>query len=283
MRGHGTAHGAATIVNAIATGKGGAFGIGLRTWADVEITTDGQFLARIEGFENEDTTLIKMCAREVINTYFPDEGFGARISTKSEIPISRGLKSSSAAANAVIMATLDALRIKCDSIDAIKIGTRCAKKAGVSITGAFDDACASYFGGIALTDNIAERIIKRDTLPDSLKVLIYVPNFQIRKNKLPMERIISIRSMVEIAFERAISGDYYSAMILNGLAYGAALGLDQDIAVRALCRGAKCSGISGTGPAIVALVDEEDLDEFLCGFDDVKFIVTNIYNGINTA
>ena len=35
--GKGVSHGAATIVNAIATGKGAAFGIDLKTWADVSI------------------------------------------------------------------------------------------------------------------------------------------------------------------------------------------------------------------------------------------------------
>ncbi|MBC7108859.1 MAG: shikimate kinase [Methanomassiliicoccales archaeon] len=279
MRGEAFAHGAATIVNAIATGKGAAFGIGLKTWAEVEIVSEKGVVAEIEGFEHEDPTLIRNCVETVLAHYSPDKELGARVKTRSEIPISRGLKSSSAAANAVILATLKAIGAEYESLEAIKIGTRCAIKAGVSITGALDDACASFFGGVVITDNRNETIIKRGLMPDGLKVLIHVPDFQIRKSRLPLDRIKSMKNIVEFAYERALMGDYFTAMTLNGLAYSAALNVDQDIAVRALSKGAKAAGLSGTGPAIVILIDEEQLDDFLGEFEDVKFIVTDIYNG----
>jgi shikimate kinase len=41
LKGHGLSHGAATIVNAIATGKGAAFGVDLRTEAWVELNDSG--------------------------------------------------------------------------------------------------------------------------------------------------------------------------------------------------------------------------------------------------
>lgn len=279
MRGEAFAHGAATIVNAIAMGKGAAFGIGLKTWAEVEIVSEKGVVAEIEGFEHEDPTLIRNCVEAVLARYSPDKELGARVKTRSEIPISRGLKSSSAAANAVILATLKAIGAEYESLEAIKIGTRCAIEAGVSITGALDDASASFFGGVVITDNRNETIIKRGSMPDGLKVLIYVPDFQIRKNRVPLDRIKSIKNIVEVAYERALVGDYFTALTLNGLAYGAALNVDQDIAIRALSKGAKAAGLSGTGPSIVILIDEEQLDDFIGEFEDVKFIVTDIYNG----
>ena len=36
--------------------------------------------------------------------------------------------------------------------------------AKVSITGAFDDACACYFGGIILSDNYYKKLIKREPI-----------------------------------------------------------------------------------------------------------------------
>ncbi|MDH7507896.1 MAG: shikimate kinase [Methanomassiliicoccales archaeon] len=279
MKGEAFAHGAATIVNAIATGKGAAFGIGLKTWAEVEIVHGDGVVAEIEGFGHEDTTLIRKCVEAVLARYFPRKGLGAKVRTRSEIPISRGLKSSSAAANAVIFATLRAIGAEYESLEAIKIGTKCAIESGVSITGALDDACASFYGGVVITDNNKGTIIKRDSMPDGLKVLIHVPDFQIRKNRLPLDSIRSIRNIVELAYERALAGDYFTAMTLNGLAYGAALNIGQEIAIRALSKGAKAAGLSGTGPATVILIEEEQLDDFLGDFEDVKFIVTDIYNG----
>ncbi len=85
-----------------------------------------------------------------------------RVRTTSDIPVSRGLKSSSAAANAVIMATLDALGEQMDPLEAIRIGTKAAIAAKVSVTGAFDDACASLFGGVAITDNRSETLMVQD-------------------------------------------------------------------------------------------------------------------------
>ncbi len=62
--------------------------------------------------------------------------------------MARGLKSSSAAANAIALATTAALERSLDDVTVVKLGVDGALDAKVTITGAFDDACASYFGGI---------------------------------------------------------------------------------------------------------------------------------------
>lgn len=49
MKAEATAHGAASIVNAIATGKGAAFGINLYTKAEVELTPGPEIEVIIEG------------------------------------------------------------------------------------------------------------------------------------------------------------------------------------------------------------------------------------------
>ena len=144
----------------------------------------------------ESTALAENCVRAVLERCVPDRDLHARVITRSAIPVSRGLKSSSAAANAIIFATLDALGQEVDEIEAIRLGTKAAMAAGVSLTGAFDDACAAWFGGVVLTDNRSETILARDIMPDHLKVLIHVPDFQIRKGALPRERIAAMRDLV---------------------------------------------------------------------------------------
>jgi shikimate kinase len=278
--GKGESHGAATIVNAIATGKGAAFGIGLKTWAEVSLNDSSQVDVITEGIAGEPTKLVENCFRTVVDRLRPGDDLGAKIVTRSDIPVSRGLKSSSAAANAVIMATLDALEETLDPLYAIRLGTKCAIEAQVSVTGAFDDACASWLGGAVVTDNRKNELLRREPMDPSLKVVIHVPPFQIRKVGLPRERISAVADVAEMAFQMAMRGDYFGAMKLNGLCYASALKVDQDIAFKALELGARSAGLSGTGPATAILVDSEKLEKFLSDIKSTKeFIITDIFNG----
>ena len=278
MKGHGLSHGAATIVNAIATGKGAAFGVDLRTEAWVELNDTGKIDVAIEGFQGESDELARRCVANTL-ARFHEEGRGASVITRSQIPISRGLKSSSAAANAIVLATLQALVEELDELEAIKIGTKSAIEAKVSVTGAFDDACASLLGGVVVTDNSKSQLIRRESMPSGLKVLIHVPQFQIRKQKLPLRRIHSLARLIDVAFAEALAGRYAEAMMLNSLCYSAALELETKVMMDALQKGALAAGLSGTGPATAILVKEEDAERLLSAFDGKDFIVADIYNG----
>jgi shikimate kinase len=253
MTGVGTAHGAATVVNAIACGKGAAFGIDLRTEARVDLKGD-DIVVRIDGHADEPDALVALCVRKVLRAH-GHEG-GAVVSTASTIPISRGLKSSSAAANAALAAALDALGESMEPLDMVRLGCACAVEAGVSITGAFDDACASFLGGLVLTDNRANVIEARMPMPGELKVLVHVPPRRIRKSEVPVGRVRLLRAEAELAYGLALRGEWRRAMVLNGVLQGAALGLGSDEALRALELGAVSAGVSGTGPAVVAVAGE---------------------------
>jgi len=279
MSGKGLSHGAGTIVNAIANGRGAAFGVDLRTEAEVELDSSGIIDVRIEGFEGEGPELAERCVRNVLAKTAKDEGYGAKVTTRSQIPISRGLKSSSAAANAIVLATLDALGAKVDPIKAIKIGTKSAIEAKVSVTGAFDDACASMLGGVVITDNRTERLLKRDRLPEGMKAVIHVPPFQVRKGSLPLERFRALAPAAQAAFERAKKGEYKEAMIINSLACTSALGLSMEPTYKALAAGAYAAGLSGTGPATVILVEEGRLHSITSLFEDRELIIADIYHG----
>ena len=69
MSAEAAAYGAVTIVNAMATGKGAAFGIDLWTKASVKLTDDGAIETRILGDEKENTILAERCVRAVFG-YF---------------------------------------------------------------------------------------------------------------------------------------------------------------------------------------------------------------------
>lgn len=279
MKGVAIAHGAATVINAIATGKGAAFGVGLETKATVELNSSGKVVAELHGLKDEDDLLARLCIRSVLDRHAPNQGLGAKVTTSSEIPVSRGLKSSSAAANAVIMATLQALDVEMDTVEAVRLGTRCAIEAGVSVTGAFDDACASMLGGLVVTDNHCDQIIKRMAMPEDLRVIIHVPHSQIRKSGLPLERMRLLSPIIDIAYQKVLVGKWPEAMIINSLAYSAALSLDPRMTVDAMQQGAVAAGLSGTGPATAILVKERRVKAVVEALGGKDFILADIYNG----
>jgi shikimate kinase len=261
-RAEAISHGAATIINAIATGKGAAVGVNLWTKAAVTLTDEqGHVDVTIRSDSSENPALAQNTVERILKHFGLDEEFGAKVETHSNIPVARGLKSSSAAANAIALATTAALERSLDDVTVVNLGVDGALDAKVTITGAFDDACASYFGGILITDNTERRIVKRFELTDSPIVLFYVPSEKTYTVGSDVKRMRGMASAVKIAYKEALNGNYWVALTLNGLIYSSVLGYDPSPAIDALTAGAFASGLSGTGPAVTAIVPEEKVDD----------------------
>ncbi|ESS06902.1 MAG: archaeal shikimate kinase, partial [uncultured archaeon A07HB70] len=108
MTGRATALGAGTVLNALATGRGSAFAIDAETTATVELG-GSETTGDVAGDPALDTTLIERCLD--LTTSRHGAGEAGHVRTESEVPTAAGLKSSSAAANATVLATLDALGV----------------------------------------------------------------------------------------------------------------------------------------------------------------------------
>lgn len=253
MRGYAWANGAATVLNAVATWKGSAFGIELKTRAEVELNNTGEILGDVPGV---DTRLIETCVRMVQERL--GYSYGAVVRTYSEIPVAGGLKSSSTAANATVLATLDALQEDLDLVEAAKIGVAAAREVGVTITGALDDALASMLGGVVVTDNRQMQLLKREEL--SCSVMLLIPERKLFSSDTNTSRSRLIAPIADVVYELAMRGDYSRAMTLNGLAYCAALGLPTEPMLLALEAGSKGVSLSGTGPSYAAIIDEAKMD-----------------------
>ncbi len=261
-KGEAQAHGAATIINAIATGQGAAFGVDLWTKAEVTLTDEpGIILGEIVSDPLESTVLVQKTVARVLTRFGVEKQHGAKVKTQSTIPIARGLKSSSVAANAVALATLGALGKTLDDFEIVNLGVDAAFDAKVTLTGAFDDACASYFGGLVLTDNSKREIIMRTSLPEGLSVLFYVPAEKAYTAKSNVNRIRTIEPLVKIAYKEAVQANFWTALSLNGLLYSSALGFETSVALDALNAGAVAAGLCGKGPAVTAVVSDESLDQ----------------------
>ena len=270
LTGHAEAisYGAATIINAIATGKGAAVGVDLWTKAAVTLTDEiGYIDVIIHSDSSENPTLAQKTVLHLLKYYGLENDFGAKVETRSNIPVARGLKSSSVATNAIALATTTALKRSLDDIELVKLGVDAALDAKVTITGAFDDACASYFGGVVITDNTQRRIIKRFKPTEKLVVLFYVPSKKTYTINSDVKRIKAVADAVRIAYNEALKGNYWSALTLNGLIYSAVFGYDPLPALDALAAGAVASGLSGTGPAVSAIVPEEKVNFVKAAWD----------------
>ena len=171
MKGKGVSGGALTVINAIATGFGSAFGIGLETAAEVTLLDEAGVTLHVNGQEADAGFAAGLL--EEFKRAFPDAEFsGADVSTVSNIPQSKGLKSSSAAANAILSAAADAAGISADPRELVRIGAKASIACGVSVTGAFDDASACMLGGLVFTDNKNMQLLEHRNMPDEYAVVI---------------------------------------------------------------------------------------------------------------
>jgi shikimate kinase len=255
------AHGAATIVNAIALGKGAAFGVDLWTKAEVSLTEEPQVIkGEITSDPAESPLLIEKSVSRVLQHFGVEKRFGAKVKTWSNIPVARGLKSSSAAANAIALATVAALGETLDDFEVVKLGVAAAFDANVTVTGAFDDACASYFGGAVVTDNLKRKLLKRVALPEDLTVLFHVPSRKAYTADSDVNRLQTVKPLVKIAYREARAGNFWAALTLNGLIYSSALGYDPSPSIDALTAGAIAAGLCGKGPAVTAVVPDDKID-----------------------
>ena len=262
FKGEAIAYGAATIVNAIALGKGAALGVDLWTKAEVILTDDSNIIqGEIISDSTEDTSLIEKAVDRVFRYFDLQKEVGAKIKTWSNIPIARGLKSSSTAANAVVLATLKVLNKKIDDLSIVSLGVDAAFESGVTITGAFDDACASFFGGVVMTDNLNRKLLKRNQIPENATILFFVPKQKVYTANTKISRLKSIKSLVNIAFREAMEGNYWTALSLNGFIYSSVLGYGSDLAFESLEAGALASGLCGKGPAVTAVATNDKIDE----------------------
>ncbi len=260
MSGSARAPAAGTVLNALANHTGSAFAIDADTTATVEITDGAGVTGEIAGAPDADTDLIERCVEIVTERH--GGGEGGTVRTESEVPMAAGLKSSSAAANAAVLAALDALSVPVGPEgaltreDAARIGVEAARDAGVTATGAFDDASASMLGGVTVTDNDHDELLAREEV--DWNVLVWTPPERAYSAAADVERCRRIAPVADFVAETALEGRYAEAMTVNGFAFCAALGFSAEPLIEAL-PDARGVSLSGTGPSVTAIGTEDAL------------------------
>ena len=265
MHGRAEAPAAGTVLNALATGVGSAFAIDATTTAEVDLDGSGTVDGTVADAPDADTALVERCVELAVAEYADDaaalpDDVGGTVRTESEVPMAAGLKSSSAAANATVLATLGALGVADDvsRTDACRLGVRAARDAGVTVTGAFDDASASMLGGVTVTDNGEDELLAREAFDRD--VLVWTPPERAYSADADVERCRRVAPIAELVADLALDGEFERAMTVNGFAFCAALGYPSDPLVEALPDAGGVS-LSGTGPSFVAVGERAALQE----------------------
>jgi shikimate kinase len=259
MKVRATMHGAVSIVNAIATGNGSALGISLKATAEVELAR-GRGLRFLTG-KNDDRLV-----NNIVKNTLPAgtlEKNQVVIKVRSEIPIGYGLKSSSAVSNAIALACSRLASETVDDYAVLDAAVRASLDAKVTITGAYDDATACYFGGFVVTDNYARRLLKREEAPENLNTVIFLPRNTPRG---AVHKLSDLSDLFTDAFRLAEAGEYWKAMKLNGVLASAALGANYRPVLAALEQGALAAGVSGNGPSVAAVAYEDEIDDIRNAF-----------------
>src|SRR2546427_12823392 len=172
MKGTGQAlsYGAISILNAFPTGKGGALGVDLWTRAKVSLREGpGPSSGFVSSDPEESTRLAIKVVQKTLEHYGYERKLQGEVVTSSTMPIAVGLKSSSAAANAVALATASAIDEKTDDDGLVGIGVEASIESGVSLTGAYDDSFASYHGGGGCTHYAQIKIQKTLKNPRNIR------------------------------------------------------------------------------------------------------------------
>jgi shikimate kinase len=111
-----------------------------------------------------------------------------------------------------------------------------------------------------VTDNLKRKLLKRVTLPDDLTVLFHVPSKKAYTVDSDVNKLQTVKPLVEIAYKEALKGEFWTALTLNGIIYSSALGYDASVALDALAAGALAAGLCGKGPAVTAVVSSDKID-----------------------
>jgi shikimate kinase len=258
--GFGVAYGAASIINAVASGKGATFGLDLATKAKVTLAK-GQGWETVVNGRPASSQLAGETAKRALEMLDKKGDWGGRLETWSEMPIGVGLKSSSSASLAVCLAVHSALGMhEFDAQNVLKCSAEASLTAGVSLTGAFDDAASCLLGGINHTDNGKMRLLKHGKFSKSLRVLARIPSETSRRELLGGFPVSKLSGVTSRLFDLSLAGDHWASMVLNGLLFSALLRYDSVPALRAIELGALGAGLSGTGPATVAVFDPAEAD-----------------------
>ena len=255
--GTGQAHGACSLLHAAGTGYGASLSL------DLPVIVKALDRPSKRELNDNDNLLTSVVDTWIENQLpLPNDLKKENIywAVASKIPQSRGLKSSAAISVAAIKALCEATQTELDDAEIVSLSSQAQVAAGVSITGSIDDSWACITKGWKLIDANSEDINEGVVMegpglnPDDWVVLIAARDS--RKNRPKLEDFAPMFSEFEKALIALQQGEILNCLTINGRAMCSITNdlLGRKISNDAFINGARSSGMSGSGPAIVIIV-----------------------------
>ena len=255
--GTGQAHGACSLLHAAGTGYGASIAL------DLPIIVKALDRPSKRQLEDSDGVLPAVVDAWVSNGLALPEGLEANDihwAVASKIPQNRGLKSSAALSVAGIKALCEATNTDLSDFEIVSLSSQAQMNAGVSITGSIDDSWACLTKGWRLINANAEDIEAGVVMsgpgpnPDDWIVLIAARDE--RKSRPELENFAPLFQEFEKALIALQQGEILNCLTINGRAVCSVTNDLQGrrIANDAFINGARASGVTGSGPAVVIII-----------------------------
>ena len=255
--GTGQAHGACSLLHAAGTGYGASLSLDLPVIVKALDKPSKRQL-------NDPDNLLKSVVETWIGNNLPlPEGLEMQDinwAVASKIPPNRGLKSSAAVSIAAIKALCEATGTELEDAEIVSLSSQSQINAGVSITGSIDDSWACLTKGWKLIDANAEDIASGVVMegpgpnPDDWTVLIVTRDA--RTSRPQLEDFVPMYQEFEKALIALQQGEVFNCLTMNGRAV---CSVTNDIQGRkisndAFINGARASGMTGSGPAVIIVI-----------------------------
>ena len=263
MHGVGETTAAITVVNALPTGIGSAIGIDIKARAEIDLHPSGSHGKwDVKIAERARSPLVISSLTEALRRFAPGSSGTGELTLHSEIPLARGLKSSSAVSSAVVLAVARATDAEVLPIDVARISATVSTSIGLSATGALDDALAGLSTGVVVTDNRRGELLKSYPTESKLGVVLYIPNVAHAPSPAWVSAFAAEEATSRVAVDAALRGDWVAAMGENTQLVERVLQYEYGpLRAELLRRGAIASGVSGMGPALAAVAPRGRLRE----------------------
>jgi shikimate kinase len=273
MRGVGRSSAAISVLNAIPTGIGCAHGVRLYTAVTVELEERDATRVEVEPASSATPVVVGALAGALAH-FRPGLHFSAHLQVDSEIPVAKGLKSSSAVATATIQAVAKALDREPPAVEVAAWAAQVSRAAGVSATGAFDDALAGLVPGFVLTDNRTGHLLSRRPSDPAWTAVLHVPQNSHPPSPSFQAAFRQSKAEGDAAAEAARLGAWADAMDRNTRLVERVMGYDyQELRAATRAAGAVASSVSGLGPAFVSLVPRSHAAAVLDVMPAERFVV----------
>jgi shikimate kinase len=245
----------------VATGFGAAVGISLKVEVELRLGK-GSGVVFSKGSDNKMT-------RKIIKDLLPNihKRKLLTVKIKSDIPQGFGLKSSSAVSNALALACTGLMKKDIGDQKILDTAINASLYSKTTITGAYDDSTACYYGGFVVTNNYKRKILRQEKAQNNLFAIIFLPNDSSRGN---LSELKILSNLYYEAYKLASMGEYWNAMTLNGLITSSILSNNYTPVKHCLLSGALAAGMSGNGPAITAVSDAKQVRKVQRALSDLE-------------